>query len=134
DRRNRAFGAGRRVPKAGALGAAYRGLARQCALLRGRTDCPAEQSGRVPGSPNRDRLLGALPVWLMLASTILRKAHYRSIWERPLLSIVDLDLKELSWERATLWFRDNVFIFRADLITEVGYLGVLSYLVFVAAS
>ncbi len=87
----------------------------------------------VPGSPNRDRLLGALPVWLMLASTVLRKAYYRSIWERPLLSIVDPDLKELSWDRATLWFRDKVSIFRADLITEVGYFGVLSYLVFVAA-
>src|SRR5437764_7671645 len=76
---------------------------------------------------------GRAPVWLMLASTILRKAHYRSIWERPLLSIVDPDLKELSWDRATLWFRDKVSIFRADLITEVAYFWVLSYLVFVAA-
>src|SRR2546426_3513945 len=30
-------------------GEADRGLARQCALLRGRTDCPAEQSGRGAG-------------------------------------------------------------------------------------
>ena len=31
-------------------------------------------------------------------------------WERPLLSIVDPDLKELSWDRATLWFPDKVSI------------------------
>jgi len=87
----------------------------------------------VPGSGRRDSVLGALSVYVMAAATRLRKAHYTSIWERPLLGLKDPDLKELTYARAKLWFCDRVSSFRADLIAEVGYFGVMSYLLFVAA-